>query len=130
VKGKDASDESTVLGAWKVTTQFDLWQFGEREWTWIKSDPAPTVGKAVGGAVVAQLGPDEFLIAGSNVRVRLALDKPATGESALFSRVEEGRFDVHGKWLFRRVWNGDQTDYGLNFVDTPTLLRVQMGRYQ
>jgi len=130
VKGKDAADESTVLGAWKVTTQFDLWQFGEREWTWIKSEPAPTVGKAVGGAVVAQLGPDEFLIAGSNVRVRLALDKPATGESALFARVEEGRFDVHGKWLFRRVWNGDQTDYGLNFVDTPTLLRVQMGRYQ
>jgi beta-galactosidase GanA len=45
-------------------------------------------------------------------------------------RVEEGRYDNRGKWIFKRVWNGDQTDYGLNFVDTPTLLRVTMGRYR
>jgi hypothetical protein len=38
--------------------------------------------------------------------------------------VEEGRFDARGKWLFKRIWNGDQTDYGSNFVDSPALLRV------
>jgi beta-galactosidase GanA len=116
------------MGHWRVTTQFDLWQFGERGSSWLKADPAPTVGKAVGGAVVAQHGPDEFLVAGSNVRVRISL--AAAGENEILLRVEEGRYDANGKWRFLRVWNGDQTDYGLNFSDTPTLLRVFMGRYQ
>jgi beta-galactosidase GanA len=129
-KGDDAADQSTVMGHWRVTTQFDQWQFGERDWAWLEADPAPTVGKAVGGAVVAQLGPDEFLVAGSNVRVRIALDKRAAEGGAMMMRVEEGRYDAGGKWTFKRVWNGDQTDYGLNFVDSPTLLRVLMGRYR
>ncbi|MEO8185146.1 MAG: DUF5597 domain-containing protein [Deltaproteobacteria bacterium] len=130
VKGDDAADQSTVMGHWRATAQFDLWQFGERGSSWLKADPAPTVGKAVGGAVVAQLGPDEFLVAGSNVRVRIALDAAAAGENAILLRVEEGRYDANGKWTFVRVWNGDQTDYGLNFIDAPTLLRVSMGRYR
>lgn len=129
-KGTDAADQSTVMGHWRVTTQFDLWPFGERDWTWLKGDPSPTVGKPVGGAVVAQLGPDEFLVAGDHVRVRIALEPSAVPESAMVLRVEEGRFDGQGKWIFKRVWNGDQTDYGLNFGDKPTLLRVTMGRYR
>ncbi|HTV19114.1 MAG TPA: DUF5597 domain-containing protein [Polyangiaceae bacterium] len=129
-KGNDAADESSVMGHWRVSTQYDLWQFGERGSPWLKGDPAPSVGKPVGGAVVAQLGADEFLVAGNNVRVRIALEAPADGESAAMLRVEEGRYDSRGKWTFKRVWNGDQTDYGLNFVDTPTLLRVTMGRYR
>jgi beta-galactosidase GanA len=128
-KADDAADQSTVMGHWRITTQFDLWQFGERGSSWLKPDPAPSVGKAVGGAVCAQLGPDEFLIAGSNVRVRVSLDA-AAGENGLLLRVEEGRYDSKGSWTFLRVWNGDQTDYGLNFLDAPTLLRVSMGRYR
>jgi beta-galactosidase GanA len=129
-KGKDAADQSSVMGHWRVTTQFDLWQFGERDSPWLKADPAPTVGKPVGGAVIAQLGPDEFLVAGNNVRVRIELEPSGVTESAMMLRVEEGRYDNRGKWIFKRVWNGDQTDYGLNFTDTPTLLRVTMGRYR
>jgi beta-galactosidase GanA len=129
-KGKDAADQSSVMGHWRVTTQFDLWQFGERDSPWLKADPAPTVGQPVGGAVVAQLGPDEFLVAGNNVRVRIDLEPSGVNETAMMLRVEEGRYDNRGKWIFKRVWNGDQTDYGLNFVDTPTLLRVTMGRYR
>lgn len=30
----------------------------------------------------------------------------------------------------RRVWNGDQTDYGLNFGPEPVLLRVKLGTYR
>lgn len=128
-KGKDGAAQSTVMGEWRITTQFDLWQFGEPEWTWIQTEPSPTVNKAVGGAVVAQLAADELLVAGSNVRVRIALDKPSNDSTGLMLRVEEGRFDGAGRWTFKRVWNGDQTDFGLNFVDEPTLLRVRMGRY-
>jgi beta-galactosidase GanA len=129
-KGSDAKDQSTVMGRWRVTAQFDQWQFGEPEWKWLERDPAPTVGKGVGGAVVAQLGADEFLVAGSNARIRIALETAAADENAFLLRVEEGRYDALGKWVFQRVWNGDQTDYGLNFIDTPTLLRVFMGRYR
>lgn len=126
-KGADAADQSTLMGHWRVTAQFDLWQFGEREWK-MEGDPAPTVGKAVGGAVVAQLKPDEFLVAGNDVRVRISLDKSAPDQRGVSMQVEEGRFDARGRWLFKRIWNGDQTDYGLNFVDSPTLLRVQLIR--
>jgi beta-galactosidase GanA len=128
VKGADAADQSTLMGHWRVTLQFDLWQFGERDWKWLKGDPPATVGKAVGGAVLAQLGPDEFLVAGSNVRVRIALDKFAPEQAPISMQVEEGRFDARGKWQRQRIWNGDQTDYGLNFIDVPTLLRVVLMR--
>jgi beta-galactosidase GanA len=127
-KGKDAADQSTRMGRWRVTAQFDLWPFGERGAPWLKGDPAPTVGQPVGGAAVAQLGPDEFLVAGDNVRVRIGPEPASKDELAMMLRVEEGRYDDRGKWTFKRVWNGDQTDYGLNFNDKPTLLRVTMAR--
>lgn len=129
-KGADAADQSGVLGRWRVTAQFELWEFGERDWTWIKSDPHPTKGQPVGGMAVAQTGPDEFLLAGSDVRVRFGLDKPAAGENSIMLRVEEGTFAPDGSWVMTRVWNGDQTDYGLNFTAQPVLLKVMLGTYR
>jgi len=124
----DGSDQSGVLGRWRVTTQYGQWQFGEKDATWIKTDPNPNNDRPVGGAAVIQLDPDEFLIAGSDVRVRLSLAKAAPGESVQFRDVEEGTF-VNGQWRMARRWNGDQTDYGLNFTK-PTLLKVRMGTYR
>jgi beta-galactosidase GanA len=126
-KPQDGSDVSGVLGRWKVTTQYGRWQFGEDNWTWIKTDPNPNKDRPVGGAAVVQLGPNEFLLAGSDVRVRFSLDKPAAGENVQFLDVEEGTFE-NGRWLMKRRWNGDQTDYGLNLTK-PTLLKVRMGTY-
>ena len=126
-KAADAADQSATLGRWRVTAQFEMWEFGEREWTWIERDPHPTTGKPVGGMVVAQLGPDEFLLAGSDVRVRFGLAAPATSEQAMMLRVEEGTFAEDGTWVMSRVWNGDQSDYGLNFTSEPRLLRVKLG---
>ena len=129
-KAADAADQSQVMGLWKVTAMFELWEFGEREWTWIERDPHPTTGKPVGGMVVAQLGPDEFLLAGSDVRVRFGLAAAQEGEQSMMLRVEEGTFAEDGAWLMTRVWNGDQTDYGLNFKSEPKLLRVKLGTYR
>ncbi|RIA46808.1 beta-galactosidase GanA [Hephaestia caeni] len=127
-KGKDGADQSTVMGGWKITAQFDQWQMGERDWTWIEKDPTPTTGKPVGGAVVAQLSPDTFIVAGSDVRLRFG---PATPDDrAMIIRAEQGHYDAQGRWVFERVWNGDQTDYGLNFTTTPVMLRVTMGRFK
>jgi beta-galactosidase GanA len=124
----DGSDQSGVLGRWRITTQFGQWQFGEKDATWIKTDPNPNNGRPVGGAAVIQLGPDEFLLAGSDVRVRFSLANSTSGENVQFLDVEEGTFD-NGQWRMTRRWNGDQTDYGLNLT-RPTLLKVRMGTYR
>lgn len=124
-RGEDGADQSHVMGHWRISAQYGLWQFGERDWTWIKTDPAPGKDRPVGGMVVVQTGPDEFLLAGSDVRIRFGLAAAEPGES-LVQRVEEGRLDPQGRWVMDRVWNGDQTDYGLNFTDRPVLLRVRL----
>ena len=51
---------------------------------------------------------------------------PASGDGTTV-RVEEGTFAEDGSWRMARVWNGDQTDYGLNFTGEPVLLKVKMG---
>lgn len=129
-KGPDAADQSTVMGRWKVTIGFELWQFGQRDWTWLKTDPHPTKGLPLGGGVVAQIGPDEFLISGAHVRFEFALAKAEKGEQSQMLRVEQGSFDASGKWVMRNVWNGDQTDYGLNFTARPVMLRVKLGTWK
>ena len=128
-KPADGSDDSGTLGRWKVTAQYGLWQFGEKDSPWLKADPHPSRDQPVGGAAVAQLGPDSFLIVGSDVRVRFDLAAPAKGEATQLLSVEEGGFDAAGAWATTRAWNGDQTDYGLNLT-RPTLLRVTLGTYR
>jgi hypothetical protein len=79
-----------------------------------------------GGVVVVELGQDEYLVAGHHVRVDF---KPtfAPGKKRLWLKVEEGSFDAAGNWKMARIWNGDQTDYGLNLkADENVLLKVRM----
>jgi len=127
-KAPDGADQSTVMGRWRVTAQFGLWQFGEREWTWIETDSHPNADRPVGGAAVVQLGPDEFLVAGADLRLRFGLAAPRDGENVQLLSVEEGTFE-DGRWVMLRRWNGDQIDYGLNFTE-PVLLRVRLGTYR
>jgi beta-galactosidase GanA len=47
----------------------------------------------------------------------------------IIARVEEGHFEG-GRWVFERVWNGDQTDWGLNFSGNPHLLKVRLATYE
>lgn len=127
---KGAKNQATVLGRWRIAAEYGLWQMGEPGWSsWTKVDPHPLAEAPVGGLVVAQLGPDSFLITGSHVRVRLSLAEPHAGEQAQLISAEEGEF-VDGKWTLRRRWNGDQIDYGLSFTEKPVLLKVTMGVYR
>ena len=127
-KGEDGAAQSTVMGDWSITASFGQWQFGQKEWTWIKSDKPCWADQPVGGAVVAQLSPTEFLVAGDYVRLNFSAKTggPAKG---MMLRVEEGTL-TDERWTTTRVWNGDQTDYGLNIVNRPTLLKVTMGVYK
>ena len=90
--------------------------------------PHPDKDRPVGGAALIQLGPDEFLLAGSDVRISFAQTAPREGDTVHFLSVEEGTFE-NGRWVMHRRWNGDQTDYGLN-LNNPTLLKVRLGTYR
>lgn len=108
------------LGDWQVQVGYGQPMFGTPE---VKGNPTPS-----GGVLIVQLGPDEYLVAGCHARVGF---KPAgrnAGRHALFERVEEGRY-VGGQWRFLRVWNGDQTDWGLNLTSEPQWLRVRLATY-
>jgi beta-galactosidase GanA len=108
------------FGPWTATVAYGLRMFG-------RAPTAPGNADPVGRALVAQLGPDEFLVTGVSARVDLRLTD-AGGKHREFVRVEEGTY-VDGKWKFLRIWNGDQTDYGLNFTTQPQVLRVTLMTY-
>jgi hypothetical protein len=79
-----------------------------------------------GGVVILELGPDEFLIAGHHARVDFT-PTYAPGKKRFWLKVEEGSYDAAGNWKTARLWNGDQTDYGLNLKsDENVLLKVRM----
>ncbi|MGD1031818.1 MAG: DUF5597 domain-containing protein [Opitutaceae bacterium] len=113
---------------------------------------APAVGNPtpMGRALVAQLNDNQFLVTGYYCRVDF---RPAgteqqrktqhivegTGQtpSALiggrwqhrqFLRVEEGAYES-GEFKFLRIWNGDETDWGLRFGEDPVVLRVSLATY-
>ncbi|MBV9528699.1 DUF5597 domain-containing protein, partial [Sphingomonas sp.] len=65
---------------------------------------------------------------GSDVRILFGLDHPAASENMQILDVEEGTYQ-DGRWMMERRWNGDQTDYGLNFT-RPVLLKVRLGTYR
>ena len=125
-KPDDNSPRETVMGKWKISADWGQWQFGQKDWTWIPTKPAPWADQPVGGMAVAQLSDTEYLIMGDHVRVNFS---PAKGESnGVIVAVEEGTFK-DGKWVTTRVWNGDQTDYGINLIDRPQVIKVTTGFY-
>ena len=83
-----------------------------------------------GRALVAQLGPMEFLVTGFDASVSFTLTqqdgvKPRNEQLEILS-AEEGRY-VDGVWQRTRIWNGDQTDRGLNFHgSSPELVRIRL----
>jgi beta-galactosidase GanA len=92
------------------------------------STTSGTTGLHEGRTVVASLGPNEFLVAGIDCRVQFALPVHSEGRQPQMLKVEEGRYDGT-TWIPLRLWNGDETDYGLNFGGKGSLLRITMGSY-
>ena len=79
----------------------------------------------IGRALIAKTGENEFLVTGAFCRVDF---KAASGGQRDFLRVEEGGYDK-GTWHMLYIWNGDETDWGLDFSSTPQVLRVLLGTY-
>lgn len=125
----DHKAQTINMGRWSVKVEYQLWQFGLPEWHTVKpGDIPPGTDKPNGGVAVAQLGPDEFLVFGLHARATFELTDKKSTANPIIDRVEEGHYEF-GKWVFERVWNGDETDYGLNFTDQPHVLRVKLATY-
>lgn len=105
---------------------YGLWQFGQRDRSGTATSPSKDL--PVGGAAIIQVAPDEFLVAGSDVRLAFSLAAQTNGENSQVIDAEEGTF-VNGTWVMTRRWNGDQVDYGINLT-TPTLLKIRLGSYR
>ena len=104
------------FGNWKAVVMFGA---GGRS-NVATGNPSP-----IGRALVARLGDNEFLVTGAYAKIDFA---PPAGSKRDFVRVEEGGFE-EGAFRPVRIWNGDETDYGLRFFSAPQVLRVLLGTY-
>jgi beta-galactosidase GanA len=123
----DHASQTETLGRWLLTVDYQQWQFGPVDKDH-KNGVPPGTEKPSGGVLVAQLGPDEFLVMGVNARVSFGLADKESSLQTQFDRVEEGRYEK-GQWVMDRVWNGDQTDWGLNLTTAPQVLRVKLATF-
>jgi len=113
---KDKIDDTLPFGAWNATVSY-----GATRNNRAVGNPEPT-----GRVLVAQLKDNQFLVAGYFCRVDF---KPAAAEQhRQFLRVEEGIYE-NSVFKFLRIWNGDETDWGLNFGAEPLVLRVSLATY-
>jgi hypothetical protein len=108
------------FGGWQATVAFGYPQSDGRR--------APRTKDAHGAAVVAQLGPDEFLITGVDASVSFHLSGKQPWMRSEILSAEQGTYE-NGAWKPLRLWNGDESDRGLCFYQKPEVVRVKLGRF-
>lgn len=112
--------EELDFGEWQATISFGFPQLDGR--------PAPGTKDAHGTALVAQLGPNEFLVTGIDASVAFHLPGKLPWIRSEIVTAQQGSYD-DGVWKPLRLWNGDETDRGLCFHEKPSVVRVTMGRF-
>jgi beta-galactosidase GanA len=120
-KDKAAALTQTLdLGLWNAEVTYGRYMF------WI--DPPVGNTPSSGGALIAQLSDNEYLVTAHKARVEFKPSSELKDKKYMIDRIEEGHFE-NGKWIMERVWNGDQTDWGLNFTARTHVLKVKMASY-
>jgi len=107
------------FGKWQATVAFG---FPQRD-----GQRPPGTKDLHGRAMVAQLGPDKFLVTGIDASVTLQLTHPGH-EHAQILAAWEGKYEGT-TWKPLRIWNGDETDRGLCFLHQVTAVQVDMGTF-
>jgi len=118
------SQVELTFGAWSAQVSFPP-SYTESADT---SGLSPTASLQMGRILVAQLGPDEFLVAGIDARVNFRRTPPGGKGQTEFLRVQEGSYNGT-VWQARRLWNGDETDAGLNFKSPGNIVKVTLGSF-
>ena len=120
VEGPGQATQELDFGGWQATVAFGFPQHDGRR--------APGTKDAHGAALVAQLGPDEFLVTGVDASVVFHLPGKLPWIRSEILTAEQGAY-ANGVWKPLRLWNGDETDRGLCFYGKPTVVRVKMQRF-
>jgi Domain of unknown function (DUF5597)/Glycosyl hydrolases family 35 len=108
------------FGEWQATVAFGFPQPDGRR--------APGTRDAHGAALVAQLGPNEFLVTGVDASVIFHLPGKLPWMRSQIITAQQGSYEG-GVWKPLRLWNGDETDRGLCFHEKPEVVQVTMGRF-
>jgi beta-galactosidase GanA len=116
----DVHVQGAEFAGWKVSVSYGVPRgYGKDP----IGNPAP-----IGGAIIGSTGPDEFLVTGHACRVDFRPPASAPKAQREYLRVEEGFYEG-SVFVPTRIWNGDETDYGLAFGSTPVALRVRVRAY-
>jgi len=108
------------FGSWQASVNYGFPQYDGRR--------PPGNKDFHGTALVAQLGPDEFLVTGLDSSVSFHLPGRLPGIRMQILSAEEGVYES-GAWKPLRLWNGDETDRGLQFHGSPAVVKVLLGRF-
>jgi hypothetical protein len=115
------SQQELDFGTWQATVSYGFPQHAGRR--------PPGTSDAHGAALVAQLGPDEFLVTGVDASISFHLPGRLPGLRMQILTAQEGSYQ-NGTWKPARLWNGDETDRGLNFhEDDAAVVRVRLGKF-
>src|SRR5437763_4046925 len=116
-----AAQQELDFGEWQATVSYGYPQYDGRR--------PPGTKDAHGVALVAQLGPDEFLVTGVDASVSFHLSGKLPGMRMQVLSAEEGSYE-NGVWKPVRLWNGDETDRGLQYyAGDPALVRIRLGKF-
>lgn len=108
------------FGDWQATVAFGFPQRDGRA--------APGTKDAHGTALIARLGPNEFLVTGVDASVIFHLPGKLPWMRSDIVTAEQGSYE-NGVWKTERLLNGDETDRGLTFHRQPEVVRVTMERF-
>ena len=120
VEDAGEATEELDFGPWQAAARFGFPQRDGRR--------PPGTDDHHGRALVAQLGPDEFLVTGIDTSVAFHVPGRLPGLRMQILRAEEGHYES-GVWHMTRLLNGDQTDRGLEFHHTAAVVRVHLGTF-
>jgi hypothetical protein len=108
------------FGKWQADVAFGFPQSDGRN--------APGTRDAHGAALVAQVGPNEFVITGVDASVTFHLRGKQPWMRSEILSAEEGYFE-NRVWHAVRLLNGDETDRGLCFYQKAEVVRVSLEQF-
>jgi beta-galactosidase GanA len=126
---KEETTQTMDFGNWKAVVSYGPTSRGGGGGGTPRGNAEP-----IGRALVAKIAENEFWVTGAYCKIDF---RAASGAHRDFLRVEEvaandqktAARDRQGAYRFLRIWNGDETDWGLNFSSAPQTLRVSLGTY-